>query len=1061
MMAVLRIAGWEVDPAAHQLSRDGQQRHLEPRAMDVLVLLAVRAGSVVTRTELMTQVWGDTFITDDAVSATILKLRKAFGDDARRPRLIETVPKSGYRLIALVEHGDQDPGPGQPSRSSDPRIRHATVLRCVIDLHVSPGATPEPEAWQQAMTAHRDLLEGVAHPHGGWVAEEATALVAVFGAPDADEHHVIHAVATAIEVRDVWQHQPVPKGLEVVRRLALASGDLLATATAGDQKGSVFGEAMTVTVALAETAAADQIVLSEQAYALIGDRFDAEAQADTEHEAPASYVLKGRRPTASTWQARVLRGLSPLVGRAHELAVVEDVLSRAESGRGQVLALHGEPGVGKSRLLHELIARAIDAGFVPYTGYASALDRHSPYFAIQPIVRQSLAGRPEVDDELALASVLTPGTVNAEWQALDPELRHRRIVAAVSSLLLRDDVPTVLAVEDLHWADEATQGLLVALADRIARRRCLLVVTYRPELADPWPSRSYASMLRVDPLPVATAATLLDELTGLDSSLVRWKREVLDRAGGTPLFLEESVRSAQSLGALAGTPGGYEFRAGVDIPVVPSSLRGLLAERIDRLSTSARSLVSVAAVIGRQSPTPLLAAMVDLDGDQMAEVLRQLQAAEILFEVATLKEPTYEFKHALTQEAAYLGVPASLRRDLQRRIADLLTGELADQVSSTPEELAWHLAEAGRSEEALAQWRLAAAAATEAGAFTDALAHLAKARELLGAVTAPVARQHAELAIELATGTALIQTVGPTDEQVARAFRRATTLADEIRSPREQFEATWGSWFVQMMRGDIHAATRLADQVSAIAENMHDDALTLEAHHVQWSGLILAGQPETAAEHATAAIEMYHPEQHHWLTYSYGGHDPGVCAYNLHGLTQWLLGDATAARASSAAAQELAQRLGHPYTVLESTQTALTIALLDRDVAELVRLTEMLLALVADGRLPDVASGFADGFRGAAIAYGGELAKGLAVMRAAAPVWTEFWGAWCFPLDTTLAELMAASGELDAASAHVEQTMALARESGANWWDAELSRVRANLRGPAPAGQVGPTATRW
>ncbi len=1059
MVGVLRIAGWEVDPAAHQLSRDGQQRHLEPRAMDVLMLLAGRAGSVVTRTELMTQVWGDTFVSDDAVSATIIKLRKAFGDDARRPRLIETVPKSGYRLIASVDHGDQDQVPGQPVPSSDPSIRHATVLRCVVDLHVLAGATPDPEAWQQAMTAQRQMLERVAHPHGGWVTEESTALIAVFGAPDADEHHVIHAVATAIEVRDAWQHQPLPDGLEVSRRLALASGDLLVTAAAGDQKGSVFGEALTATVALAETAAPDQIVLSELAHRLVGDRFDAEARVDTEHDAPASYTLTGRRHAASTWLARMPRGLSPLVGRAHELAVVEDLLSSAESGRGQVLALHGEPGVGKSRLLYELIVRASDAGFVPCTAYASALDRHSPYFAIAPILRQSLAGRLDVD-ELAVAAVLTPATVDAEWLALDPELRHRRVVAAAASLLLRDDVPTVLAVEDLHWADEATHALLVALADRIARRRCLLVVTYRPELADPWPSRSYASLLRVDPLPVAPAAALLDELTGLDSSLVRWKRQVLDRAGGTPLFLEESVRSAQSLGALLGESGRYVFREGVDIPVVPSSLRGLLTERIDRLSTSARSVVSVAAVIGRQSPTPLLAAMVDLDGDQLAEVLGQLQAAEILFEVATRKERTYEFKHALTQEAAYVGVPASLRRDLHRRIGDLLTGELADQVPATPEELAWHLSEAGRGEQALAQWRLAAATATEAGAFTDALVHLAKARELLGTVTDLGARQQAELAIELASGTALIQTVGPTDEQVAQAFRRATILAEEVGGAREQFEATWGSWFVQMMRGDIHAATRLADRVSAIAEDMYDDDLRLEAHHVQWSGLIVAGQPEAAAEHAAAAIAMYRPERHHWLTYSYGGHDPGVCAHNLHGLALWLLGDAAGARASSAAAQELAQQLGHPYTVLESTQAALTIALLDGDVDELVRLTEMLLGLVAQGRLPDVASAFADGFRGAAIAISGDPEAGLAVMRAAAPVWTEFWGAWCFPLDTTLAELMAAGGELDAARAHIEHTLAWARESGAHWWDTEMLRVRADLQGQKPASHVGPTETR-
>jgi hypothetical protein len=240
------------------------------------------------------------------------------------------------------------------------------------------------------------------------------------------------------------------------------------------------------------------------------------------------------------------------------------------------------------------------------------------------------------------------------------------------------------------------------------------------------------------------------------------------------------------------------------------------------------------------------------------------------------------------------------------------------------------------------------------------------------------------------------------------------------------------------MRGNVTQLAPLADDVLTLASDLGDEALLLEAHHVQWSGLILAGRPEEARRHTEVVIEQYDPELHHWLTYSYGGHDPGVCALNLNAMTCWLAGDHDTAVTMSQRARDLADDLDHAYTTLESMQTALTVALVERHPDQLDALTARLDELVDEGRLPPLTSGFANGFRGAALAYRGEVESAAVLMRAACPVWQEFWGAWCHPIDVAYAEVLAEVGDWDAARWHLEQVLESARASGAVWWEDRL-----------------------
>jgi DNA-binding winged helix-turn-helix (wHTH) protein/predicted ATPase len=1061
------VDGWQLDVAAHQMIRGDNTRRLEPKAMQVLVLLAAKPGVVVTRAELLDTVWGGAFVGDDAVSAAIIKLRRAFDDSARSPRVIETVHKSGYRLIAQVAFGEtskRQPDPEQPGDLTQSTVKVVTLLRC--DFRIEPGESPSmnPEGWRRSTEAFADGIDAIVRRHGGQPIHESGATIGVFGAPVAQEHHAMRAVQAAIEIRESAAEQGAPDGIRFSWRIALVSGAILSDSASSGGRRNLHGAPVQRAIALTALALPDEILIAAETRELALGLRGARRCEPRSHTVDAGdfYRLDDDASWSSPWEARAERGLTPLFGRDHEVGRLDGWLSGATGGHGRVVAVSGEPGAGKSRLVHETVVLASKHGFEAFVAAASPLEARTPFFPIRNVLMDRLHLSPrELTDEEALRShlehtgtnplpdvaallaVIRPDRVSDDWSATDPELRRSRSVAALVDVLIDDERPSLVVFEDLHWVDEATLHLVDGIVTQIARRACLLMVTYRPDFVDSWSMKSYYSHLRIDALDSAASALMIDHLVGDDPTLERWKSTVIGRTGGTPLFIEEVVRSAQTQGSLTGEPGGLRLVDTSSSPV-PTSVHTLVADRIGRLSDGAREILSLAAVIGRDVPALLLDSVMSGTLIDRAHDLDELQAAELLFDSRYQREPGYVFKHALTQEVAYSEIPQSLCSEHHRRVAEVLEASIADGVHVSPELLARHHFGAEQYGPAVEAWVRAADAATIAAAFGDVLDHLDQARSSLSHIITSD-RERLELSIELSAASALVQTIGPAEQAVEDAYRRARALAVSSGTTRQQYQAAWGLWFVHLMRGQISVARVLGDELFELALGLDDEALQLEAHHVQWSGLSLAGEPVAVRHHAEIGIRQYRPGDHHRLTFSFGGHDPGVCSRNLDAMALWLLGQPGLARQRSESAISLAQDLGHPYTRLESFNSALNIALLDGDAHGLRRYADDLHALVGGGVLPEVASSYANGFRANALVLEGHIEAGLALMSTAAPVWQEFWGAWCFPLDSALAATLALAGHTVEALDHIENRLMMAEETGSHWWDPEFHRVHGEL----------------
>jgi tetratricopeptide (TPR) repeat protein len=482
------------------------------------------------------------------------------------------------------------------------------------------------------------------------------------------------------------------------------------------------------------------------------------------------FELVGAGTARTRFQVAARRGLTRFVGRNAELEQLRDALDRASQDRGQVVAVVGEPGVGKSRLLWEftnshrlqgwLVLESASVSYAKATSYLPVIDLLKRYFKIEDRdelreIREKLTGKLLTLDRAleptlpALLALLDVPVDDTQWNALDPAQRRRRTLDAVRQLLQREarERPLLLIFEDLHWIDGETQALLDSLVESLPAARLLLLVNYRPEYSHGWGSKTYYRQLRIDPLPPAGADELLDALLGTHAALASLRRLLITRTEANPLFLEESVRSLVETGALAGEPGDYRLTQPIEQLKIPTTVQAILAARIDRLTPEGKRLLQAAAVIGKDVPLPLLLASADVPEHEVRDELTRLQAAEFLYEVTLFPDPEYTFKHALSHEVAYLGLLQDRRRYLHARITEAIERLATERIAEQSERLAYHALHGELWEKAVTYLREAGLRATARGAHREALPYLEQALGTLRHL--PETGRRSELAIDI------------------------------------------------------------------------------------------------------------------------------------------------------------------------------------------------------------------------------------------------------------------------------------------------------------------------
>ena len=659
--------------------------------------------------------------------------------------------------------------------------KQVTVLFADLKGSMELLADRDPEEARQLLDPVLERLMAAVHRYEGTVNQiMGDGIMALFGAPIAHEDHAVRACYAALAMQEAIRayadqvrqtHQ-----VEIQIRVGLNSGEVVVRAIGNDlhMDYSAIGQTTHLAARMEQLATPGSILLTTETLRLAEEMVQVKPLGPTPvrglRQPLEVFELVGAGSPRTRLQAFAARTLTRFVGRQAEVEALRQAHALAGAGHGQLVAVMGEPGVGKTRLFYEFLCAPWTQGWLLLESHAASYSQATPYHPIRELLNAYFqlgtrddAGqmRARVTDKLrtldpalepilpAVLALLDVPVDDRTWQALDPPQRRQRTLDALKRLLVRESQvqPVLLVCENLHWIDTETQAFLESLVDSLPTVRLLLLVNYRPEYHHPWGSMTSYVQLRLDPLPPTSTDELLQALLGDDPSLAPLTPLLMARTAGNPFFLEESVRTLVETGLLGGEPGAYRLEQPLHTLHVPATVQAVLAARIDRLPPGEKRLLQTAAVIGTEVPLPLLQAIAELPEEALHRSLTHLQAAEFLYETRLFPEHAYTFKHALTQEVAYSSLLLERRRVLHARIVEALEALAGDRVAEQVERLAHHALRGEVWDKALAYARQAGEKALARSAHRAAVGYFEQALSAMPHL--PETRATREQAIDL------------------------------------------------------------------------------------------------------------------------------------------------------------------------------------------------------------------------------------------------------------------------------------------------------------------------
>jgi class 3 adenylate cyclase/tetratricopeptide (TPR) repeat protein len=732
--------------------------------------------------------------------------------------------------------------------------KQVTVLFADLKGSMELLAERDPEEARKLLDPVLEHMMEAVHRYEGTVNQVmGDGIMALFGAPLAHEDHAVRACYAALRMQERLKQYAEEvhraEGIPIQIRVGLNSGEVVVRSIGSDLRMDYTAVGPTTHLAARmEQMAMPGVILIPAAtlnlvegYVVVKPLGPRPVKGlDTPVEV---YEVTGAGSVRSRFHSAVARGLTRFVGRTDELEQLRQAFDRARAGHGQVVAMVGEPGIGKSRLYWEfthshhtegwLILESRSVSYGKATSYLPVIDLLKAYFQIEA-GDEARKIREKVTDKLlsldealksalpAFLALLDLPVDDATWQELDPSLRRQRTLDAVKRLMLRESQvqPLLLVFEDLHWIDGETQAVLDGLVESLPGARLLLLGNYRPEYHHNWRSKTYYTQLRIDPLPPESVEELLAALLGEEAALEPLKQLLVAQTEGNPFFLEETVRTLVETKALVGERGAYRLAETLQALQVPATVQAVLAARIDRLAPEHKRLLQVASVVGKDGPFALLQAIAELPDEALRRGLNHLQAAEFVYETGLFLELEYTFKHALTHEVAYGGLLQERRRQLHARIVDAIETLHRDRLGGEIERLAHHALRGELREKAVDYLRQAGLKASARSALQDARVCFEQALAVLEGLPESLTtlEQAFEIRLELRTVLALLGDLRPWLERL----REAGTLAERLNDDRRRGLVCAFVTNVQYQLGDLDQALVTGARGLEIAERHGD-----------------------------------------------------------------------------------------------------------------------------------------------------------------------------------------------------------------------------------------------
>jgi class 3 adenylate cyclase/predicted ATPase len=1010
----------------------------------------------------------------DLKDGELAQIGVSLGDRKRLLKAIASLckiePSSSSREKAPPAEANlpSTPTPVPLAAGSDAERRPLTVMFCDLVDSTTLASRLDAEDWRSLVNAYLDEASAAVTGLGGHVLKKlGDGLMALFGYPQAQENDTERAVRAALAIHrslgELNSRNAASAIPELVARIGLETGPVVVDAT-----GEVFGEAPNIAARVQAAAEPGTVLVTSTVQRQVAGLFVVEDRGAHELKgAPAPVTLYRILRVSGGRRRKGPRLLTPFVGRAEDLGVVDRRWERARAGEGQFVLIVGEPGIGKSRLVEEFRARLGETRHSWIEWSSSQLLQNTPLHPVLEWGRARFCG-PDIPPERRLAeleSVLTQVKLGKEQAALlaplidipvpserlpslsPEEVRRRQLAAMVEWAIAGARIqPVDLVFEDLQWFDPTSIDLVHALSDRSALAPLLILATSRPEFRPPWSLRPHHSVISLTPIGEVHVQRMVAEVASQRALSPEVIKGISERAGGVPLFVEEVTRLLLERGEADG------------LQAIPPTLQQSLTARLDRLG-EAREVAQIGAVLRRDFTYALLRAVGGVDDPALQSALDRLADADLFIAEDRGPQANYRFKHALIQDAAYDSLLKGRRQVLHRRAAEVLRDD-PERAAAEPEVIAHHFTEAGLDDLAIEWWGKAGDQALRRSAFQEAIAHLGKAIAMAdsagGGQAVDVSGQ--QLHMRVAYGNALIATRGYGAPETTEAFARARESAIGDKGASERLAADYGLWVGSYVRGELSAMRAYAEAFLGDVEAKPDSPEAGVAHRAAGLTHWFAGEYREARGHLERAVALFEPGRDDDLAFRFG-QDAGVTAMHYLALTLWPLGDIERAISLGRDAEARIAGLAHVHTRVFGEHLAAMFELMRGNCSRAAphAVEAARLAREHDLSLWRAVGVFLDGLARAA----GPLGRGVVDMRRGIQLQRD-QNALTFDglHKIALAEAEACAGDVDRAIAVIEEAVATCERTEYRAFEAELHRVRGEMlllrdtSDPAPAEEA-------
>jgi class 3 adenylate cyclase/tetratricopeptide (TPR) repeat protein len=974
-------------------------------------------------------------------------------------------------LLALRQ-AERPAAPAALAAVPEAERRQLTVMFCDLVGSTALSTGMDPEDLRDVIASYQSRCSASIRRYDGFVAKYmGDGILVYFGYPRAHEDEAERSVRAGLDIVDAMAELnaaiPRPPGIELAVRIGIATGAVIV----GDQIGegtasetAVVGETPNLAARLQALAQPNQIVVGAATRAMLGDHFDLEDL--------GAYELKGFAEPVPAWRVLSARDVesrfaatragssSPLVGRQEEMGLLLRAWDGACHGRGQVVLIQGEAGLGKSRLVESLRETA-GKDHIWVAIRCSPFHTASAFHPIVEHLKRVFGWQPEdaapqhlAKLEAGLGSFKTLPLSESVRLFADlmsvplPEDRYPRLAMAAQQqrdatldaivawlIETAERAPVLMAWEDLHWADPTTLETLGMLIEQAPTAALLVVATYRPELTPPWPQRSHMIPITLNRLERPEVETMLGHLAGGRSLPGEVVDHIVAKADGVPLYVEELTKAILGSGVLEARGDAYVLTGALAQLHIPETLQDSLMARLDR-APRLREVAQLGSVLGREFAYDMISALAGIEEQMLQTGLGQLVVDELLYQRGRPPRSRYLFKHALIQDAAYQSLLKRTRQQYHERAAKLLEDRFPEVARTQPELVAHHYTQANCPAQAIAYWHKAGVAAASRSANLEAIAQFGGGLTLVEALSDPRERAERELDLQMALGPALVATKSYSHPDIGRTYARAWELCRPLDDYSREFTALRGLWLHHQNLLEMEQGEHFAEQALRVAERLDDAASLVGAHSTLGATLLHQGKLEPALAHSRRGFELFDPNMQFP---DWPGAHPAVACQFYPMLISWMLGYPDRSLDQLRAAVKSAETLGHPFTLAHTLCYAALVHIFRREPPAVADCAGRALRVCEEHRIAHWRA-YALCVNGWALGVSGESEKGMAQI--AQGVDSYGLGVNQHILLALQADAQLAIGKPEAALASVAAGLKAVEKAGGAPLEAELHRLK-------------------